>query len=145
MKQKSTHLINKKLNPLMLLLAILMAMGTMQLYAQAPAGYSLVKADEFNGSSLDTNLWIPYYLESRTTKERAAARYALRDGNLVLKIDQDQPTYYPGNPMRVSSIQTAQKNYLHKDQHDHDIATKMNYTPKYGYFEVRAKSLNQSG
>jgi hypothetical protein len=47
--------------------------------------------------------------------------------------------------MKVSSIQTGQRNYLHKDEHNHDISTIMNYTPQYGYFEIRAKTTSQAG
>ena len=110
-----------------------------------PPGYVLAKADEFNGNSLDTSLWIPYYLECRTTKERAAARYSFKDGCLVLKIDYDQPTYYSGQSMKVSSIQTGQRDNLHKDGINHSTPTIMKYTPQYGYFEIRSKNVNQSG
>ncbi len=108
-------------------------------------GWILDRHDEFNGTSLDTSLWIPSYLSYRTTEERAAARYTFRDGCLVLRIDREQPTYYPGNAMKVSSIQTGQRDYLHKDDFNHSTPTKMNYTPKYGYFEIRAKTVNQTG
>lgn len=144
----------KLLSVLFLAVSMLLLEGVMVMPAAAadfPAnplqksGWVLDRNDEFNGSSLDTSLWIPYYLESRTTKDRAAARYSFRDGCLVLRIDKDQPTYYPDNPMKVSSIQTGQRNYLHKDEHNHNISTTMNYTPQYGYFEIRAKSVNQIG
>ncbi|MFF9105661.1 family 16 glycosylhydrolase [Streptomyces rubrogriseus] len=108
-------------------------------------GWILDRHDEFNGS-LDSGLWIPKYLESRTTAERATARYGFRNNALVLRIDDDQPTYYAGNPMKVSSVQTGQRTGLHKtDPHDHDIATQWKYTAKYGYFEIRAKTSARSG
>jgi beta-glucanase (GH16 family) len=109
-------------------------------------GWRLDRNDEFNGS-LDPNLWITNYLESRTEEWRSRARYNFRDGALVLRIDNDQPEYYGnGNPMKVSSIQTGQKTNLHKDdQFDHSIPTDMKYTPKYGYFEIRARSNARSG
>jgi hypothetical protein len=108
-------------------------------------GWILDRHDEFDGS-LDSGLWIPRYLESRTTVERSTARYGFRNNALVLRIDDDQPTYYAGNPMKVSSIQTGQMTGLHKDDaHDHTIPTRWNYTPKYGYFEMRAKTTPRSG
>ncbi|THV36455.1 family 16 glycosylhydrolase [Glycomyces buryatensis] len=108
-------------------------------------GWILDRHDEFNGS-LDQDLWIPKYLESRTTVERATARYGFRNNALVLRIDDDQPTYYSDNPMKVSSIQTGQRTNLHKDNaFDHSIPTDMKYTPHYGYFEIRAKSSAKSG
>ncbi|MCH7232256.1 glycoside hydrolase family 16 protein, partial [Glycomyces sp. L485] len=108
-------------------------------------GWILDRNDEFNGS-LDPNLWITKYLESRTTEERASARYGFRNNALVLRIDDDQPTYYTDNPMKVSSIQTGQKTGLHKQTPlDHEIPTEWKYTPKYGYFEIRAKTSARSG
>jgi hypothetical protein len=49
--------------------------------------------------------------------------------------------------MKVSSIQTGQRTGLHKpdDPLDHSIPTIMNYTPQYGYFEIRAKSGVRNG
>ena len=108
-------------------------------------GWILDRHDEFNGS-LDPNLWITKYLESRTTATRASARYGFRNNALVLRIDDDQPTYYSGNPMKVSSIQTGQRTNLHKDDHfDHSIPTDIKYATQYGYFEIRAKSSARSG
>jgi hypothetical protein len=128
------------------LLAVVLFMAVPMRVNAVPPGYTLEKADEFDNTALDTSLWIPYYLECRTTKERAAARYSFKDGCLVLRIDKDQPTYYSGSdPLKVSSVQTGQRDYLHKDGLDHTIPTIMNYTPQYGYFEIRAKLVNQTG
>ncbi|WP_158553960.1 family 16 glycosylhydrolase [Micromonospora deserti] len=108
-------------------------------------GWILDRNDEFNGS-LDNNLWITNYLESRTPESRSRARYGFRNNALVLRIDGDQPTYYSNNPMKVSSIQTGQRTDLHKnDRYDHSIPTIMKYTPQHGYFEIRAKSNGRSG
>lgn len=108
-------------------------------------GWTLDRHDEFNGG-LDPNLWITKYLESRTTATRAAARYGFRNNALVLRIDDDQPTYYTDNPMKVSSIQTGQRTDLHKDDRfDHSIPTDIKYATQYGYFEIRAKSSARSG
>ncbi|TDC85071.1 glycosyl hydrolase family protein [Micromonospora sp. KC606] len=110
------------------------------------AGWVLDRHDEFNGS-LDESLWITKYLESRTTEERSRARFGFRDNSLVLRIDDDQPTYRSGDPMKVSSIQTGQMTGLHKpdDSLHHTIPTIWKYTPQYGYFEIRAKSSARSG
>jgi beta-glucanase (GH16 family) len=109
-------------------------------------GWTLDRHDEFNGS-LDSSLWITNYLESRTPEWRSRARYHFRNNALVLRIDDDQPTYYAsGNPMKVSSIQTAQRVGLHQTSpFDHEIPTVMKYTPQYGYFEIRAKSSARHG
>jgi hypothetical protein len=109
-------------------------------------GWTLDRHDEFNGS-LDGSLWITNYLESRTPEWRSRARYHFRDNALVLRIDDDQPTYYSdGNPMKVSSIQTGQMVGLHQTSpFDHSIPTVFKYAPQYGYFEIRAKSTARQG
>ncbi|MFB6720622.1 glycoside hydrolase family 16 protein [Kribbella sp. NPDC056345] len=108
-------------------------------------GWVLDRHDEFNGS-LDSSLWITNYLESRTPQWRSAARYGFRNNALVLRIDDNQPTYYSDDKMKVSSIQTGQRNGLHKNNRfDHSIPTVMKYTAKYGYFEIRAKTSARSG
>lgn len=110
-------------------------------------GWVLDRHDEFTGTTLDSGLWIDNYLESRTTEERSRARYELRDGTLVLKIEDDQPTYYAsGRALKVSSVQTGQRTGLHKaDAFDHAIPTEMKYAPLYGYFEIRARTTPKSG
>ncbi|NUT18821.1 MAG: family 16 glycosylhydrolase [Hamadaea sp.] len=108
-------------------------------------GWILDRHDEFDGS-LDTGLWVTNYLESRTPEWRSRARYGFRDNALVLRIDNDQPTYYADNPMKVSSIQTGQRTGLHQTSpFDHSIPTVMKYAPQYGYFEIRAKSSARTG
>lgn len=47
--------------------------------------------------------------------------------------------------MKVSSIKTGTRDYLHKDTFNHHVETDMKYTPTYGYFEIRAKTINQEG
>lgn len=106
-------------------------------------GWVLDARDEFDGPALNTNLWSPYYLESRTERERAAARYEFRDGCLVLFVDADSRGYFRNGPdaMTVSAIQTGDRTRLHRDADPvhHEIPAKINYAPLYGYFEIRAK------
>lgn len=106
-------------------------------------GWILDAHDEFDSPTLNTNLWSPYYLESRTEKERALAHYEIRNGFLVLYVDANSKGYFKDGPevMTVSSIQTGDRTRLHKDSDpiQHEIPVKMNYTPLYGYFEIRAK------
>ncbi|KJK34665.1 hypothetical protein UK23_43405 [Lentzea aerocolonigenes] len=109
-------------------------------------GWTLDRHDEFTGA-LDPNLWITNYLESRTPEWRSRARYGFRNDALVLRIDNDQPTYYAnGDKMKVSSIQTGQRTGLHKGSpQDHTIPTVWKYAPKYGYFEIRGRTSARSG
>ena len=111
-------------------------------------GWVLTAHDEFDGPELSTELWIPSYLEYRTERDRAAARYELRDDHLVLRIDQDQPTYYHGGRhgrMKISSVQTGQRDRLHKPQLHHSTPTEMKFTQQYGYFEIRARTYRKPG
>jgi len=109
----------------------------------AKPGWVLDAHDEFNGPTLNTNLWSPFYLESRTEQARAAARYEFRQGALVLFVDGNTKGYFKDGPaeMKVSGMQTGDRTRLHKetDPVQHAIPTKLNYAPLYGYFEIRAK------
>ncbi len=51
--------------------------------------------DRFEGEALDRRRWLPYYLPQWSSRERSAARYALRDGTLRLRIERDQPPWCP--------------------------------------------------
>ena len=106
-------------------------------------GWVLAAHDEFDGPELNTELWIPYYAEHRTTRERATARYELRDGHLVLRIDKDQPAYKIDAPrnaaqMKVSSVQTARGSNKVRP-------TDIKFTQQYGYFEIRARTYQKPG
>lgn len=109
----------------------------------AKPGWVLDAHDEFEGTTLNTNLWSPFYLESRTEKDRAAAHYELRQGTLVLYVDGSTKGYFKDGPavMTVSGLQTGDRTRLHKDTDPvhHEIPTKLNYAPRYGYFEIRAR------
>lgn len=103
-------------------------------------GWVLDVADEFNGTTLDESLWIPYYLEARTSADRAAADYELTGNTLKLRIQPSKLTYRSGETVWVSSLQTGQRNGLHKSEAHHSIPTIAKYVPRYGYFEIRAKA-----
>lgn len=106
-------------------------------------GWVLDAHDEFNGPVLNTNLWCAAYLASRTDPARSAARYEFRDGALVLFVDGQSKGYFKDGPavMTVSGLQTGDRTRLHKDSDPihHEIPTRINYAPLYGYFEIRAK------
>ena len=133
----------------LLVCLVLLAGGAMGGAADVPPnplekpGWVLDAHDEFNGPTLNTNLWSPFYLASRTAPERAAARYAFRDGALVLFVDGHTPGYFKDGPaeMKVSGLQTGDRTRLHKDSDSihHEIPTRLNYAPLHGYFEIRAK------
>lgn len=71
--------------------------------------FELEFEDTFDGARLDESKWLPSYLPQWSSRERAAARYHLRDGCLRLRIDADQEPWCPAldGEIRVSSLQTG--------------------------------------
>ncbi|MFD1256907.1 family 16 glycosylhydrolase [Mucilaginibacter terrae] len=101
----------------------------------AKAGYTVTKDDEFNGSNLDLGLWVPYYLRHRASQDAdVAAQYVMRDGCLVLQRVGDG----------TSSVQTIDRTNWHKNG-SRTIPTLINFSQKYGYFEIRAKARKGTG
>jgi hypothetical protein len=117
--------------------------------------YELEFEDTFDGTALDLGHWIPYYLPHWSSRERAAARYELRDGCLRLLITADQQPWCPelDGDVRVSSLQTgvfAGPVGSTIGQHRFNAAAIVReaqtnarlYTPQYGRIELRAKALD---
>lgn len=117
-------------------------------------GYRLDFHDEFSGVVLDEDKWLPCYLPQWSSRARSAARYHLQDGLLSLLISADQQPWCPefdgGN--RCSSIQTgvfAGPLGSGAGQHRFNSACLVRepqdnvrtYTPRYGYFELRARAV----
>jgi hypothetical protein len=118
------------------------------------AGYDLENSDEFDGTELDRSLWLPHYLPQWSSREASAARYALDDGVLRLRIDDDQPPWCPecNGWLRVSSLQTGVfAGALGSEVGQHRFAAGLRvreeqpaarlYTPQYGLFELRARAI----
>lgn len=121
------------------------------------AGYRLEFHDEFDGAEIDTEKWFPFYLPHWSSRANSAPRYHFENGNLVLKIEKDQPPWCPefDGEVRCSSIQTGEfcgavgsqvgqhrfKKGLIVREAQANIQT---YTPQYGYFEIRAKGPQTS-
>jgi len=123
--------------------------------AQDPAGYELEFEDRFVGDTLAADRWLPYYLPQWSTRERAAARYALGDGHLRLLIEADQQLWCPelDGAVRVSSLQTgvfAGPVGSTRGQHRFHPGAVVReaqgnvrlYTPQYGLFEIRARATD---
>jgi glycosyl hydrolase family 16 len=117
--------------------------------------YELEFDETFEGDTLDTSRWLPYYLPHWSSRERAAARYELGDGVLRLVIEADQQPWCPelDGEVRVSSLQTGEfagPVGSAVGQHRFDPAavvreTQPNirlYTPQYGRIELRAKAID---
>ena len=106
--------------------------------------------ETFPGDTLDDSRWLPYYLPHWSTWDLAAAHYALKGGQLHLRIEEDQEPWCPDldGALRVSSLQTALwagEAGSTRGQHQFDSpATVQNgphdlrlYAPTYGRFEAR--------
>jgi hypothetical protein len=117
------------------------------------SGYRLEFNDEFEGPTIDTGKWVPFYLPHWSSRTQSAPRYSFDNGNLVLQITQDQAPWCPefDGEIRCSSIQTgafAGPVGSGLGQHKFSQACVVReaqpnvqlYTPQYGYFELRAKA-----
>jgi Glycosyl hydrolases family 16 len=120
--------------------------------------YRLEWHDEFDGSTLDTAKWIPYYLPQWSSRKQSAPRYVLRGDTLVLQITEDQQPWCPefDGDVKASSLQTGLfagavgssqgQLYFTPDLVVREAQTNARlYTPRYGYFECRAKCSDVAG
>ena len=116
-------------------------------------GYRLEINENFDGGTLNTDLWLPYYLPHWSSRERSATRYRLEDNTLVLYIDENDTPWCPefDGGVKCSSLQTglyAGEVGSAQGQHRFNKAcvvreaqpTQRLYTPRYGFFEVRVKA-----
>jgi len=119
------------------------------------AGYALEFEDTFDGDVLDETRWFSYYLPQWSSRAASAARYHLGDGQLRLIIEADQQPWCPefDNGIRVSSLQTgvfagALGSPLGQQRFNADLVVREAqrnmrlYTPQYGFFELRAKAID---
>ena len=111
--------------------------------------------ETFEGETLDLTRWLPYYLPHWSTRERSAARYEVRDGELRLLIEEDQAPWCPelDGELRVSSLQTGASSGrlgTADGQHRFHPAAIVReeqpnvrlYTPQYGRIELRARATD---
>jgi Glycosyl hydrolases family 16 len=108
--------------------------------------------DDFDGSDLDTEVWVPHYLPQWSSRAESAATYAAVGSELRLTIPPEQGLWCPGDhdPLRVSGIQSGvfsgEIGSTIGQQPFRDGAvvrefqpTHWGWTPKYGLLEVRAR------
>ena len=110
-------------------------------------------SDEFDGSDLDTEVWIPHYLPMWSSRAESAATYALEESELRLTIPPEQglwctPDHDP--PLRVSGIQSGvfsgavgstvgQQPFRDGVVVRESQPTQWGWTPHHGLLEVRAR------
>lgn len=103
----------------------------------------LLFQEEFEGNRLDPAKWLPlYFPHAAADLERCRPSYYLKDSVLYLYIDESTPCYAKDSPMKVSSVQTVEKNLLHPGAGEvnlREVAPFEGFATQYGYFEMRAK------
>jgi hypothetical protein len=109
--------------------------------------------DDFEGSDLDTEIWIPHYLPQWSSRVGTAATYQVAGSELRLSIPADQGLWCPDDhdpPLRVSGIQSGvfsgevgstigQQPFRDGQEVREFQPTQWGWTPHYGRLEVRAR------
>lgn len=121
-------------------------------------GYRLEWHDEFEGPELDITKWFPYYLPHWSSRERSTPQYVFRNGMLVLQITEDQQPWCPefDGDVKASCLQTGQFSgppgiglgqlQFREGLVVREAQTNVRlYTPRYGYFECRARATRSAG
>jgi hypothetical protein len=109
--------------------------------------------DDFDGTGLDTSVWIPHYLPMWSSRAESAAAYALAGSELRLRIPPEQGVWCAGDhepPLRVSGIQSGvwsgevgstrgQQPFREGLAVREFQPAQFGWTPRYGRLEVRAR------
>ncbi len=117
----------------------------------AKSGYTLDWSDEFDGTDLDQDKWLTQYFPHATLGTVGKnAKYEVKNGKLSMILDQDTKSFSHDNDdgMKVSSIQTYEKDHLHpvaQQAPGQHVDTFDGYSTQYGYFEMRCKAPSCGG
>lgn len=110
-------------------------------------------SDDFDGSGLDLEVWLPHYLPQWSSRAESAAAYEVAGSELRLTIPREQGLWCAGDhepPLRVSGVQsgvfsgevgsTVGQQPFREGQvvREHQPA-QWGWTPHYGRIEVRAR------
>jgi hypothetical protein len=111
--------------------------------------------EDFDAPTLDTSVWLPYYLPAWSSRAETAATYEIRDSCLVLSIPPSHGLWMPAEhttPLRVSGIQTGNfsgpvGSTIGQQPLDggsvvrEEQETFWGFTPQYGRLEMRARMV----
>ncbi len=102
----------------------------------------LIFSDEFNGSQLDENLWVPVYDPGNPGDglEGMHANLAAEGGILRLIVGANLPKRPTKNGRAVTSIQTAWLTGPNETR-----GSRAAFAQKYGWFEIRCRMPSGSG
>ena len=109
--------------------------------------------DHFDGSELDSEVWIPHYLPQWSSRADSAATYEVAGSELRLTIPAEQGIWCPDDhepPLRVSGIQSGvfsgelgstigQQPFRDGQVVREHQPTQWGWTPEYQRLEVRAR------
>ncbi|HEV2875462.1 MAG TPA: glycoside hydrolase family 16 protein [Thermoleophilaceae bacterium] len=109
--------------------------------------------DDFDGSALDTGVWVPHYLPQWSSRAESAATYSVAGSELRLTIPPEQGLWCAGDhepPLRVSGIQSGvfsgevgstigQQPFRDGAVVREHQPAQWGWTPEYGLLEVRAR------
>ena len=112
-------------------------------------------ADDFDGSALDRDVWVPHYLPAWSSRAETAATYELRDSCLHLSIPPEQGLWCAGDhrpAMRVSAVQSGnasglvgstagQQPYREGLVVREEQPAHRGWTPQGGRLEMRARAV----
>lgn len=109
----------------------------------AKEGYILDWSDEFDGTELDKTKWLTEYLPHATLASIGKkTKYRVNDGSLKMILDRNTKSFAfdSDRGLKVSSIQTFEKDYFHERAFARHVDDFHGYSTKYGYFEMRCKA-----
>jgi Glycosyl hydrolases family 16 len=109
--------------------------------------------DDFDGSELDTDVWLPHYLPEWSSRAESAATYTVADSELRLTIPPELGLWCAGDhepPLRVSGIQSGVGSgpvgsTIGQQAFREGLVVReaqeawWGWTPEYGRLEVRAR------
>jgi hypothetical protein len=109
--------------------------------------------DDFDGSELDLEVWLPHYLPQWSSRRQSAATYEVAGSELRLTIPPNQGIWCDGDhepPLRVSGVQSGVSSgpvgsTVGQQAFREGLAVReeqpawWGWTPRYGLIEIRAR------